>query len=173
MDLKPQIDQYNRRLKAAQISVTIEQAGKKLKLRATLPPKPNSPKQQAHQQRISLGLPANPEGLRQAYAEAKMLGGLLASRQFSWDKYIAPAVDDTAKTCSDWLEQFHNHYITAGGSEDTWEGDYLKILKRLPASALLPADLLEAVPHLWRCGLRWRQHLSPMAQLAQIQPLQQ
>ena len=36
------------------------------------------------------------------------------------------------RTCARWIELAHDRYIVQGGKQSNWDGDYLKILKRLP-----------------------------------------
>ena len=44
MDIREKFGQVNRRLKASQVGVTVEQLGSRLLLKATLSPKPDSRK---------------------------------------------------------------------------------------------------------------------------------
>ncbi len=82
------VDQANQRLKSAKTGVTIEIMGRRLCLRGTLPPKPDSQKTKPYQQRLYLGIYANPAGIKKAEAEAKKVGGLLACKEFSWEPYL-------------------------------------------------------------------------------------
>lgn len=82
-----QIFQANQRLKAAQLGLQIEARGQKLSLRGTLPPQPNSPRMRPHQQRLSLGLPATPAGLKQAVQQAKVIAAQLIQNTFDWQDY--------------------------------------------------------------------------------------
>lgn len=75
MDISGKLRQVNGRLKASKVGVAVEQWGEKLRLRATLPPKPGAKQTEPSQQRVSLGLPASPEGLRRAEKEARLVGG--------------------------------------------------------------------------------------------------
>jgi hypothetical protein len=63
------IAEANARLKS--LKITIVQRGDRLSLQATLPPKPNSDKDKWYQQRISLELRANIDGIRFAEAKAR------------------------------------------------------------------------------------------------------
>lgn len=47
--------------------------------------------------------------------------------------------------CSHWVERFREDFFQRGSSETTWNGDYWKILKRLPMDEPLTADLLHAL----------------------------
>ena len=57
VDISEEIAKANALLKAGNIKVTIDLSGKMLILRATLPPRPNSVKDKAHQQEVSVGCP--------------------------------------------------------------------------------------------------------------------
>lgn len=141
MDLSGRISQTNGRLRAAKVGVAVEARGQKLLLRATLPPRPGSSKPNPYQQRISTGLPANPAGLKRAEAEARKLGALLATREFSWEPYIRISNNEPS-SCSDWIEKFRDHYFSNGGRETTWKGDYWKIFKKLPSETALDEPVL-------------------------------
>ena len=78
------LESLNARLKTGRIGVTVEQRGDYLYLVATLPPKPHSGKIRSHQQRIALGVRANPAGFKRAELEAKKLGVQLAEGSFTW-----------------------------------------------------------------------------------------
>ena len=82
MDISGKLRQVNGRLKVSKVGVAVEQHGGVLRLQATLPPKPGAKQTESSQQRVSLGLPANPDGLRRAEKEARLLGAQLAAREF-------------------------------------------------------------------------------------------
>ena len=88
MELCGKIAQCNGRLKAAGVKVRIEQDGKSLRLRATLPPKPGSHRQTWYQQRIYPRLGANPAHLKLAEKEARTIGALIAQNRFDWSPYL-------------------------------------------------------------------------------------
>lgn len=142
MDISGKLRQVNGRLKASKTGVAVEQHGGVLRLRATLPPKPGAKQTEAHQQRVSLGLPANPDGLRRAEKEARLLGAQLAAREFDWARWghAPPAVPTW--DCGAAVEAFHAAYLAAGGNEDTWGGDYDKPLRKLPQGAVLGPEVL-------------------------------
>ncbi|MBE9182894.1 site-specific integrase [Oculatella sp. LEGE 06141] len=143
MDIDARIAQANGRLKAGKVGVSIERLGGRLRLRATLPPKPGSTQKRDFQQRISLDLRANPAGIKQAEAEAKTLGGLIAQRAFNWQPYLK-SVATAPQTIADWVRRFEADYFQRGGTETTWRGDYWKVFKQIPADELLTADLVRA-----------------------------
>jgi len=141
MDLSGRIRAANGRLKAANVSVRIEVRGHRLLLRATLPPKPFSSKLVSYQQRISTGLSATPKGISQAEKEARLIAAKLATREFCWEPYSKSA-EVSNGSCGDWIRRLEAHYLSAGGSRETWKGDYQKVLKLLPESAELSRDIL-------------------------------
>ena len=144
MEIEGRIAQANGRLKSSKVGITIEVAGGKLLLRGTLPPKPGSRRDSPYQQRLSTGLPANPNGLRQAEKEARKIGALLACREFSWDDYIRRS--ERPRTIESWVERLEKDFFDKGGSETTWTGDYFKALKKLDFDRSLdPKHLREVI----------------------------
>lgn len=165
-DLTGKLRQVNGRLRASKVGVAVEKHPKadRLRLRATLPPKPDSLKQEPHQQRISLNLPANPAGLRQAEKEARLLGAQLATREFDWaDWGCNPS--GNVWTCDAAIEGLHAEYLAAGGNDDTWNGDYFKALKKLPAEAPLTPEILETLVLSTRANSRTRVRACNAAQM--------
>ncbi|MDS3862003.1 site-specific integrase [Thermosynechococcaceae cyanobacterium BACA0444] len=138
------INQANGRLKSSKVGVQIQAQGDRLYLRATLPSK--SGDKPAHQQRIALGVMANPAGVSFAEKEARKVGLMLAENTFTWDKYQKQSRPDQV---SDWIERFEAHYFKTRERNDktltTWKGDYLKILKLLPQEQPLTVEALRAV----------------------------
>jgi len=135
--------QANGRLKAGKIGITIEQRGGRLLLRAIFPPKPDSAKTKPYQQRLTLRCHANPAGLKLAEIEAKAVGALLDSGNFSWEPYqTAPKPLSVA----DWVQRFERDYFTRRArnaqSETTWRHDYRKVFDTLPADEPLTVQLL-------------------------------
>lgn len=143
MDISGKLAQVNGRLRAAKVGVGVEVLGDRLRLRATLPPRPGSQKTNPYQQRISLGLPANLDGLRQAEKEARLVGAQLAAREFEWSRWVSGATGDKL-VCGVAIAKFERHYLDQGGTSETWQGDYYKALKNLPPEATLTGDLLVA-----------------------------
>ena len=126
------IDEANRRLRAAQIRVSIRARGNKLSLRATLPPKPSSTKLGDYQQDISLGVSANDAGLKLAIAEAKKLGVLLDSRKFDWQDYLGTAKPNNLKqTLEDFEEAYFRNTPRTLTTEYTYRKEYQAVFKRL------------------------------------------
>lgn len=137
------LDELNTRLKAAKLGVRIECRGNRLYLVATLPPKPNSAKQYKHQQRVSTGLYANDEGLKEVYGQAVKLSADIARNTFRWDepeeKSRIPNIAEAVQTFTDWWRSRYGDDIKR---ETTWQKDYLAVFRRLPQDALLQPDFL-------------------------------
>lgn len=133
------INQANGRLKAARVRVKIERDGAKLRLRATLPAKPGVDKP-PHQQRLYPGFGAHPRGLQLAEAEARKVGALIECGEFNWEPYLSPA-QRNPETCGDWIGRFRDEF-QGSVSETTWKTEYERVLERLPAPAMLTAQVL-------------------------------
>mgnify|MGYP001801461951 FL=1 len=92
MKLKQELGTINQRLKQCKIKVKLLLTGNAIQLQATLPLKPGDTHKQGRsnkQYKISLGIPANFDGLRTAEEEAQELGKLIARQTFIWtDKYL-------------------------------------------------------------------------------------
>jgi len=173
------LQKINDRLKAAQIGVKIEQINNRLYLRATLPPKPNSLKTKAHQQRIALGIYASADGFKRAEGEARLLGGLIACKNFQWEAYQKSPDGElaTAEYIENLIQRFEKFYFETRErnqqSETTWVIDYLRVFKKLPQHEALSADnILESVrstPPDTKTRKRFCVALAGLARFAQIQ----
>lgn len=146
MNISQKTELINRQLKEQLVGVRIGCGASKLHLRATLPPRPGSQRERAYQQRIYLGVPANPAGLRRAEKEARIVGAQLAGGEFDWARYDKPG-DTPPGSSGDWVRKFERWYMDVkGGKAETWKGDYEKGLKGLSRSVpLSPAALEQAV----------------------------
>lgn len=144
MEFADKLQQVNARLKGDRVRVRIDQKGGSLILRATLPPKPDSAKTKPYQQKVYIKKPANLAGLRQAEKLARLLGGQIVADRFSWVEWGGSRAA-AGKTCGEAIAKFERHYLNQGGSRDTWEGDYLKVYKRLPENATIAPDVLTAL----------------------------
>ena len=80
------INEANLRLRA--LRITIERRGDRFALRTILPPKPKSKQDKWTQQRLSLDLRLDLEGVRFAEAKAREISGLLLANAFTWDTYV-------------------------------------------------------------------------------------
>lgn len=136
MDFQERLNRCNGRLKAAKIRVRIQAINQKLYARGTFPPAPGSTKDRPHQQRISLGLPANPRGLALAEEQAKAIGVSLESGSFDWEQYRGTK----AETVTEWITQFERVFQ---GAPITWKTDYQQPFNKLPPGASLTVPLLE------------------------------
>ncbi len=144
MDLKGRIAQANGRLRSANVGVTIEQCGSRLRLRATLPPKPSSKKTEPHQQRISVGIHANPAGVREAEKVAREIGAALDRDRFSWQDYSRTPVEKPL-TIGEEIRRLEQAFFSDGGTVTTWKGDYRKAFGRLDMEKPLDVEYLAAV----------------------------
>jgi integrase len=140
--IEARLAQANGRLKAANVGVTIEVKGNRLYLRSTFPPKPSSKQKTSYQQRLPLGVHANPAGLKVAEAEARKVGALLDCKEFSWNPYLK-VQSNVPQTCQEWIEKLKAKHYQEGKTETSWKGDYWKIYKLLPAEKPLTVEVLE------------------------------
>lgn len=143
-DFQKKLNQANGRLKAAKLGVRIQQRGKKLSLVATFPPKPKADHHNWKQQRLSLGIYANGAGLQQAEKEARKVGGLLATKDFRWEDYTE--TQSSAGKIENLINELEKEYFSqrqrSRQTETTWQGDYLKIFKKLPREQPLSEKLI-------------------------------
>ncbi|MEL6461188.1 MAG: site-specific integrase [Cyanobacteria bacterium J06621_15] len=121
-DLKEKFDEeaikVKTRLKAANIKVGIVVKNGSIQLQATLPLKPGEIDKRGtgtKQYSISLGIPANLNGLKTAEEEAQELSKLIARKCFEWnDKYLgkkAKAASSQIKTIAQMLPDFEKQYF--------------------------------------------------------------
>ncbi|MEP0868902.1 site-specific integrase [Trichocoleus desertorum AS-A10] len=170
------INQANGRLRAAKVGVTIQQLGNRLYLKATFPPKPGSAKTHPHQQRIALGIHANPAGVSLAEKEARKVGALLDCRQFDWTPYLKVEPQQRDKI-GDWIERFEIDYFTRRArnpkSETTWHSDYWKVFKTLPLDQPLTVEVLTNTITSVKADSRTRKRfvdvLSRLAEFAELE----
>jgi integrase len=134
--------QVNGRLKAAQLGLQIERRGEKLNLRGTLPPRPQSPRLKAYQQRIPLGLPATKAGLKQIEQEAKVIAAKLIQKTFDWRDYLGPGAGLrlTSASLREKVSLFEQHFFATRQGTDkpasvrtTWGNAYAPYLRKLLA----------------------------------------
>jgi hypothetical protein len=139
-DFDEKLASINQAFREVDLGLQIEQRGRQLVLRGTLPPKPGSKRLQAHQQRISLGLPANLEGLSQATQQAKLIASQTIQASFSWQGYDAGDVpiarnENKSDTWSDRIAIFEQHFWATrsknASTRSTWETAYKPYLARL------------------------------------------
>jgi len=173
-DLDRRLGQANGRLKAAKAGISIVVLGQKLYLQGTFPPKPTSAKPSAHQQRLALGVNANPAGISYAEAKAKEIGGLLACKQFTWDPWLKTSKTATVR---DLITDFERDYFIrkqrTPQSQTTWDKDYLAVLVKLPQDepldqAQIMALIASIPPEKSRQRKRYYQALSAFARFAKL-----
>jgi integrase len=137
------IAKLNARLKAARLGLQVERRGDRLSLRGTLPPRPGSAKTRPHQQRLPLGLPATPAGLKQIERDAKVIAAQLIERRFIWADHLpeaAPPAPDSLPW-ADRIARFEAHILAQGGPDvaalasrkTTWQKAYAPYLNKLAA----------------------------------------
>ena len=116
MKLVQELQEVNQRLKSSKTKVSVESSKGGLQLRATLPIKPGDTVKTGRkkkQYKISLGIPANFDGLKTAEEEAYELGKLIARQTFTWtDKYLGvKATKEKGITFEGFYEQFEKRYF--------------------------------------------------------------
>src|SRR6476646_834450 len=142
--LDAKILQVNQRLKAAKLGLQIERRGQKLNLRGTLPPRPDSTRLRPHQQRLVLGLPATPSGLKQAEQEVKIIAAQLIQKTFDWRHYLAVSGRGRLHhlDLAEQVEVFEEHFFmqpqrakNLASAKTTWRFTYAPYLRKLVAIA--------------------------------------
>jgi integrase len=132
----------NSRLRQGCWGVSVQIRGGRLSLRAVLPPAPGSGRTAPYQQQIALHLRANPEGLRAAEAQARLLAARLATDKFSWADYREPG---NAAAGVVWyeIERFKSDLLDRQGKAlKTWNLGYWRWLRQLPDQSQLTSGLL-------------------------------
>lgn len=129
----------NTNLKRNRVRVRIKQTGNSLQLRATLPLKPDDEATttlKRKQYDLSLGIPANLEGLKTAIEESYELGKLIARHTFEWnEKYLGIKSRHKQKTptigqlLEDFAEKYYQNHRKSITSENTF-ANYQSVIKR-------------------------------------------
>lgn len=172
-NVEQRIKEANGRLRLNNCSVTIEQSGGRLYLRAILPPKPNSDKIIDYQQRITIAS-ANPEGVKIAEKEAKKISTKINEKIFEWSDYID--VVTSPITIDEWVKHFEDYYFSRRArnykTETTWRKDYMEVFKTLNpdshlSSAILKAAILKTPPDT-RTRKRFCLAVSALTKFAQL-----
>ncbi|MEH2138610.1 hypothetical protein [Nostoc sp.] len=144
--MKYSIEAINKRLKAGITGVALRLRGDTLSLRATLPPRPSSKKNQAYQQDIALGMYANPAGLKAAEGKAIELASDIikwkSGQIFPWENWVGGNLKQ-GFTCEYWIEAFKEEFLVKrqNFTLTTWEKHYLFQFNRLPLKAQLTGEL--------------------------------
>lgn len=142
--LDARIAQTNQRLKAAQLGLQVERRGVKLALRGTLPPRPDSSRLRPYQQRLSLGIPATPAGLKQIEQEAKVVAAQLIQDKFDWREYLTFADGKrlSQQTLNQQIVAFEQYFfqqpersLNPASTKTTWATAYAPYLRKLSTIA--------------------------------------
>ena len=142
--LDPQVDQVNRRLKAARLGLLIERRGEKLSLRGSLPPRPGSHRLRSYQQRIPLGVPATKTGLKQIEQDAKVIAAQLIQKTFDWRDYLKQAGGKPPNQAelAEKIQAFKHYFLTQchpakhpASIKTTWDKAYAPYLRKLITTA--------------------------------------
>jgi integrase len=145
----------NANLKRDRIRVSIKQTGNSLQLRATLPLKPDDCDRSGKgkkQYDLSLGIPANLEGLKTAIEESYELGKLIARHTFEWnEKYLGIKSRDKQeiKTIGELLDKFEENYYKTRQKNITSQNtfaNYISVIKRsFPTKTLATKNNFEQI----------------------------
>ncbi len=133
----------NTNLRRDRVRVSIKQTRNSLQLRATLPLKPDDYDRGGKgkkQYDLSLGIPANLEGLKTAIEESYELGKLIARHTFEWnEKYLGIRVREKqrerqqVKIIGELLDQFEKAYYQNRQKTITSQNtfaNYISVIKR-------------------------------------------
>ena len=146
--LEEKLKQVNTRLKIARIGVALFRKGKRLYLRATLPPKPGVDRDKPYQQDLSLGIYASDEGIKQAEVQAKALGSQISRDRFVWAEWLRGS-QQLPENISRWVTKFEEDYFNRRAripeAIKTWNCDYLSVYKKLPQDEQLTVAILKAL----------------------------
>jgi hypothetical protein len=116
--------------------------------RATCPNRYNPDSAPWHQKDIPLGIYANITGIQKAEQEARKIGALLASRQFSWAPYLRrhqkqPLIGELIQ---EYKKAYFRRIFISPKSRASWRTNEWGHLKKLPQEQSLTKEiLLEAI----------------------------
>lgn len=171
----------NAALKLKGHGVTLDVAGGRVRLRATMPPKPEDPQEcEPKQQRISTGF-VYPAQASEALQAAEQLGNALERYRlgletFNWEPWLPKSKQKTPKKANENIEdltgqqavrltrQWWGKQRTRGPSEeDSWKVDYQDPLEPLlNIDSLMPEHLI-ALVETTKSGSRTRRRASQAA----------
>lgn len=129
------LEKLNRRLKEDGVRVRIEDRGKSLNLRASLPDRETS---EVRQQRISL----NTTDFTEADRQARFLGELMGSPAGLWQAWDARTAEPVTITCGDFRLAGRKLYDTKYSSESGWLKKWRPALNKLPPDDIPCNDVL-------------------------------
>lgn len=148
MTLDQRIKEANGRLKSNYCGLKIEQIGGRLYIRGTLPPKRDSGKGKAYQQRISAAN-ANRDGVKIAERLAKKISVQLDAKTFDWADFDENTQTTNIKNIGDWISEFEHDYFSRKQrtfkTETTWRVEYHTVFKNLPTDSELTYEALKTV----------------------------
>lgn len=149
-----EFEQAKARLKSAKVKVGLCCDKGSIQLQATLPIKPDDTDtkgKKTKQYKISLGIPANLDGLKTAEEEAYELGKLIARKQFTWtDKYLGrqASIPKQVLTIKTALETFEQEYFKTRKrtikSEHTYHQYESRIKQHISLDCPMTSDALKA-----------------------------
>ncbi len=140
MNFKSELLDINQKLSARGVKLRIEQRGNKLNLRGPLPCQ-NNPKE-IRNQRLSLGLNTNLEGLKQAEQTVNFLFLQIEHNQFDWKNWSQKKTKgsykenqtDIEKVIKDFKLNFFNDPSKSkskSGNKTNWDSAYLPYFRRM------------------------------------------
>ena len=171
MAVDDELLRINDGLRGAGVSLRLERRGGRLGLRGPLPRRDGGDGRAV--QRLSLGLPADAQGVAEALRQLHRIEGQLAAGVFRWPAVAATAAPpaSTADPFEASLERFERSFFndprrrrSLSGGRSTWTAAYLPYLRRLrqegrgqTLTAALLLQVLESYPPASRsrqqCGL--------------------
>lgn len=145
IDFDERRSRCNSRLRNAGLGVSIQQAGNRLYIQATFPPKPTSKRLEPYQQKLATGKPANPAGLDTAEKLAKQIAGELIAGTFAWEKWgcFLSERHRQARLVGEWVERFTEEF-RGSVADSTWKSDYRNVFAQLDSDQVLTPELLLA-----------------------------
>jgi len=177
----PWLARQNAALKLKGHGVTLDVAGGRVRLRATMPPKPEDPPGvELKQQRISTGF-VYPAQASESLQLAEQLGNALERYRlgletFNWEPWLPKSKQKTSKKADEKIDgvsglqavrltrQWWGKQRTRGPSEeDSWKVDYQDPLDPLLNIALLMPEHLVALVETTKSGSRSRRRASQAA----------
>ncbi len=144
MNFNNQLLNLNQKLSTSGAKLRVEQRGQRLCLRGPLPIQETPHKLKT--QRISLGLPSNPEGLKQAEKTLQLILLQLEHQQFNWENWIkrsfCNSITPQKRRVDDVISEFKLSFFKKTTTRDhvlrgktTWNSAYKPYLRRLEEQA--------------------------------------
>jgi integrase len=194
LSLDVAIREHNALLAASGIALRLERRGQRLALRGPLPCRQGGSRVTV--QRISLGVPADQDGLEQARIALRRVLQQLQQQSFCWSQWggrtppaslhpVAAAPSAPGSDPAAAIERFELSFFNdprrrrnSAGARTTWTSAYLPYLRRLGRLALeqgrsLDSDLLAAVLESYPLASRGRQQCgTALAALARAEAIE-